>query len=260
MAKLGYTWYPKDWGNSESVFELNLSERGLYRELIDLAMLNDNKTEVKKDVWSRKFCVTIEDITKIIEKLRSLNLIQIHNATLFIPSCESRLNLVRGGSKGGTKSKPTLKPKAKPLESLEENNEKPTSNQIEKESKINNIDKKLLSEIEISEVDISLLHYARTAKEFQRLFIENLEEKNASTVHQKNAKFGTYVTPIRLIIENKEGTIQDLRDVFSYLASPEGEFWKSNILSTAKLREQLPKLLMSARQVKPKQKPKEDKL
>mgnify|MGYP000521508741 CR=1 FL=1 len=35
MAKLGYTWYPKDWGNSDSVFELSLSERGLYREFID---------------------------------------------------------------------------------------------------------------------------------------------------------------------------------------------------------------------------------
>ena len=124
---------------------------------------------------------------------------------------------------------------------------------------VNDINKKLLSEIEISNVDTSLLHYAKTAKEFQRLFIQNLEEKNASTVHQQNAKFGAYVTPIRLIIENKEGTIQDLRDIFSYLSSHEGEFWKSNILSTAKLREQLPKLLMSARQEK-KPKPKEDRI
>jgi hypothetical protein len=29
MAKLGYTFYPKDWGNSEAVFELNLTLRGL---------------------------------------------------------------------------------------------------------------------------------------------------------------------------------------------------------------------------------------
>jgi hypothetical protein len=49
MSKLGYTWYPKDWGNSDSVFELSLCERGLYREFIDFAMLNDNKTELKKE-------------------------------------------------------------------------------------------------------------------------------------------------------------------------------------------------------------------
>ena len=69
MAKLGYTWYPKDWGNSDSVFELSLSERGLYREFIDFAMLNDNKTELKKDVWVRKFSVSMNELNLILDKL-----------------------------------------------------------------------------------------------------------------------------------------------------------------------------------------------
>lgn len=129
MAKLGYTWYPKDWGNSESVFELNLSERGMYRELIDLAMLNDNKTEINKDVWCRKFCVNLEDLNLILSRLVILKLITLNDKLLFIPSCESRLNLVRGGSKGGKTSKPTSKPISKPFGSLDEKNEKPTSNQ-----------------------------------------------------------------------------------------------------------------------------------
>lgn len=133
MAKLGYTWYPKDWGNSESVFELNLSERGLYRELIDLAMLNNNKTEIKLDVWSRKFAIDIDSLKSILGKLMILSLIEINGENLFIPSCESRLNLVRGGRNGGKNSKPTTKPIVKPFESLEENIEKPIANQIEKE-------------------------------------------------------------------------------------------------------------------------------
>lgn len=135
MAKLGYTWYPKDWGNSESVFELNLSERGLYRELIDLSMLNDNKTEIKMDVWIRKFSVSIESLNSILEKLNKLGLIQIEGEKLFIPSCENRLKLVRGGSKGGKNSKPLVKP----FKSLTENNNKPTYNQIETkiETKLN---------------------------------------------------------------------------------------------------------------------------
>jgi hypothetical protein len=146
MAKLGYTWYPKDWGNSESVFELNLSERGLYRELIDLAMLNDNKTEIKLDVWSRKFAIDSDALKLILSKLLLLNLIQINKGSnseiLFIPSCESRLKLVRGGRNGGKISKPTIKPIVKPFESLEQKNEKPIANQIEKEieSKHNNND------------------------------------------------------------------------------------------------------------------------
>ena len=136
MAKLGYTWYPKDWGNSESVFELNLTERGLYRELIDLAMLNDNKTEIKFDVWVRKFAIDIDSLKAILDKFLKLNLIEYKKDILFIPSCESRLKLVRGGSKGGKNSKPIVKPISKPIESLIENIDKPIANQIEKEKEI----------------------------------------------------------------------------------------------------------------------------
>jgi hypothetical protein len=147
MSKLGYTWYPKDWGTSESVFELSLSERGLYREFIDLAMLNDNTTEIKKDVWVRKFCVSDIDLNTILDKLLDLNLIEINDNILFIPSCENRLKLVRGGSNGGKKSKPNSKPIPKPFESLDEKNLKPTPKQREKEieieSKIENKEKEI---------------------------------------------------------------------------------------------------------------------
>lgn len=147
MAKLGYTWYPKDWGTSESVFELSLSERGLYREFIDLAMLNDNTTEIKKDVWVRKFCVSDIDLNTILDKLLVLNLIEINDNILFIPSCENRLKLVRGGSNGGKKSKPIPKPNSKPtpkpFESLDEKNLKPTPKQIEIESKIEKKEKEI---------------------------------------------------------------------------------------------------------------------
>ena len=137
MSKLGYTWYPKDWGNSESVFELTLTERGLYRELIDIAMLNDNNTEINIKTWARKFGSSIDEIKGILITLESLNLIELKDEFLFIPSCEPRLNLVRGGRNGGKKSKPASKPMSKPIESLEENNQKPNSNQIEKKVNIN---------------------------------------------------------------------------------------------------------------------------
>ena len=112
---------------------------------------------------------------------------------------------------------------------------------------INNINNKLLSEIEISDVEVSLQNYFIIAKNFQELFIRNLTEKSISTVTQKNAKFKNYVTPIRLMIENNECTLQDLRDVWSYLSSPKSEFWKKNILSTTKLREQIVKLIFETK-------------
>lgn len=131
MAKLGYTWYPKDWGNSEKVFELTLIERGLYRELIDMAMLCDNKIQTNSKTWARKFGSTETEIEWILSTLEELKLIEFKKDILFIPSCENRLNLVRGGSKGGKTSKPT----SKPFGSLSEKTIKPTSKQREIETK-----------------------------------------------------------------------------------------------------------------------------
>ena len=124
MGKLGYTWYPKDWGNSDAVFELTLSERGFYRELIDMAMLNDNTIKWNAKLWSRKFNCTESEIVDIADRLDELGLTQSRFFDyqdkdmdtmdwVFIPSCEPRLNLVRGGRKGG-ENKPTPKPIVKP--------------------------------------------------------------------------------------------------------------------------------------------------
>jgi hypothetical protein len=137
MKKLGYTWYPKDWGNSEKVFELNLSERGLYREFIDLAMMSDNKTEIKINLWSRKFNCSEQDINDILNRLSTLQLIVLkQDNTVFVPSCESRLNLCRGGSIGG-KNKPTPKPMVKPTpKPMVKPTPKPMVKQIEIEREI----------------------------------------------------------------------------------------------------------------------------
>lgn len=160
MAKLGYTWYPKDWGNSESVFELNLSERGLYRELIDLAMLNDNKTEVKKEVWSRKFGVSNQEITDILIRLVSLKLVEIIDNILFIPSCESRLNL----SRGGKKSKPTSEAISNLKNQKSEPISEPISEQIEKKYKVNIKEKEIENKNKPFDFFVSLFSVSQNKK------------------------------------------------------------------------------------------------
>ena len=144
MSKLGYTWYPKDWGNSEAVFELTLAERGLYRELIDMAMLNDNKTVVNYKVWCRKFDVEEKELELLIEHLMVLELINYNGEDIFVPSCEARLNLVRGGKKGGKKSRKN-KPTPKPFVSLGENKDKPTPNQKKLKGKENKVKQEILN-------------------------------------------------------------------------------------------------------------------
>lgn len=108
------------------------------------------------------------------------------------------------------------------------------------------INNNFLSEIKISDVEDKLKDYFEIAKAFQGLFIKNLTEKNSSCVNQKNAKFSNYVDPIRLMMTKDEITKEQLTSVFKYLDSPQGEFWKPNILSTTKLREKFQQLIMKA--------------
>lgn len=141
-----------------------------------------------------------------------------------------------------------------------------TSTDVESRSTVSTVNvnvsvihKRILSEIKISDVPADLQLYFNIAKEFQALFIKNLKHRNAPTKNQENATFKNYVDPIRLAIINNECNINDFRDVWQYLDSPQGDFWKTNILSTSTLRKNIQKLVMSARENK-KQPKKTDKL
>lgn len=83
------------------------------------------------------------------------------------------------------------------------------------------------------------------ADQFRHLFIKNIEEKGGVATDQLNAKFHAYVNPI-LLIHKKGGYNSDhLRDIYKYLDSDAGEFWKTVILSTSKLRLQMQKLILA---------------
>jgi CRISPR/Cas system CSM-associated protein Csm2 small subunit len=116
---------------------------------------------------------------------------------------------------------------------------------------VNDINKSLLSEVKTSDVPEDLKTYHKIALEFQKLFIKNQTDRSVKPTHQLRATFKNYVDPIRLILQQDEATTDDLRDIYDFLNSNEGTFWKENILSTCKLREKLPTLLMQARKPKP---------
>ena len=123
--------------------------------------------------------------------------------------------------------------------------------------KIKILNNSLLSEIKISddkkfflvkdfqiEINEEILMHYKTALGFQKLFIKNLKEKQSPTSQTENATYKNFVDPIRLIFEKKEATKEQLREAYEYLNSKEGEFWKSNILSTKKLREKLSMIIL----------------
>jgi hypothetical protein len=117
--KIGFTWYPKDWSTSDKVFELTLAERGLYREFIDMAMENDNNTKVNLPLFARRFNETGIEIKSMMIKLQKLELIHFENS-IFVPSCQPRLNMINGAKKGGAKSrKPKVEEPKKPIKKKE---------------------------------------------------------------------------------------------------------------------------------------------
>ncbi len=115
---------------------------------------------------------------------------------------------------------------------------------INKQLNIKHLNKKPLSEIHISDVPEDLIIYYKHAVAFQKLFIENLQEKNAPTAVQERALFDSYITPIRLMMEKDGVSNSQLEEALKFLKSTQGDFWKQNVLSTKKLREKISQLLI----------------
>jgi hypothetical protein len=111
--KLGYTFYPKDFISDPDVMMMSSSERGIYRDLIDLAYLNENKIKYNLTQLSKYCNASEEEIQKILD-LKGKK----EGVFWSIPSCNKRIfkTLVnRGnGNKGGRPKKPKENPTNNP--------------------------------------------------------------------------------------------------------------------------------------------------
>jgi hypothetical protein len=117
---------------------------------------------------------------------------------------------------------------------------------IEKQETINKKQKtyKQTPLSELNNSDFDQKEYLEITLAFWELFKHNLNEKDISTARIEKAN-GKWIDSIRLLIESDKYTLDDLREVFKFLQI--NEFWKTNILSTSKLREKFDKLLLNAR-------------
>lgn len=130
MDKLGYTFYPKDFISDPEVMMMTPSQRGIYRDLIDLAYMNDNKIKYNLTQLSKYCNATEEEISEI------LNLKGLKEGNFWtIPSCDKRITKIlanrENGSKGGRPKKPKQNPNHNP-------NETQTKRQREREREIEN--------------------------------------------------------------------------------------------------------------------------
>ena len=115
MDKLGYTFYPKDFISDPEVMMMAPSQRGIYRDLIDLAYMNDNKIKYNLTQLS-KYCNASE---KEISEILNLKGLKKDNFWT-IPSCDKRITKIlanrENGSKGGRPKKPKQNPNNNPNE------------------------------------------------------------------------------------------------------------------------------------------------
>jgi hypothetical protein len=106
----------------------------------------------------------------------------------------------------------------------------------------NKPDNILMSSLNRHDVPENLRHYFDIAQGFYLMFVKNLKDRGVkSTQFEAGAKFKTWVDPIRLMVEKKEATLEDLRAIFTYLS--EKNFWSDTINSTAAIRKHLTRLM-----------------
>jgi hypothetical protein len=217
--------------------------------------------------WKEECNLSIEDAELEIEKehldiLIAKKVIKIDGKNILIDFMNEQMESILKTSKKNTEAVKSRWEKQKKRNTIKENS---TTNLYERNTTVlpndtdkirvdkDKINKGLLSEVKTSDVPDDLKEYYKIALEFQKLFIKNQTDRSVKPTHQLRAAFKNYVDPIRLILQQDEATKEDLLDIYDFLNSNAGTFWKENILSTSKLREKLPTLLMQARKPKTKQ-------
>lgn len=184
-----YTWYPKDWQSSDTVFNLTLEQRAIYRELIDLAYLENNAINPTYSIWARRWNTSSENLVKIIGDLIEFGMVKLSGKYLVVPSCEARLLLKRTGREGGKnkgeakgKGKGLLKGEANGLPNLTE------TERIKEESKY-------VSEVDFlcSVFQVGKIHNARSHMD-ATYFIEKLAELGKLEYFKKQIKAFEQIT------------------------------------------------------------------
>lgn len=212
-------------------------------------------SELNIELLSGDFGFTSEEIKGVIDYTLKLEMISIDsNNFINSPSLDERLAYVyekRGQAKDRSEKQKRILGKfaaentdntvVSATETPISVTEKPQS-KVNK-SKVNKNYKKLLLS-ELSDSDVENVEYLKIAKEFHKLIKKNIIEKALPEKNINKSK-GTWYDDIRLLIEEDEQSIENIRVVYGFLKKD--DFWKKNILSTSSLRKNFVQLVMAAK-------------
>jgi len=118
----------------------------------------------------------------------------------------------------------------------------------------NTIDKSILlsdvspSEVKNFELDIS---FYKVTKAFYDLFCDySVKVTGKKNKRLREAKFISWYDDTKLLINNDNNSIDELRDVYNFLKSSTNDFWISTISSMSGIRKNFDKLLVDAKKEK----------
>jgi len=227
--------------NSDMYKALNSIQRDIMIQCLLMANHEGKKWEWKGKIFECKpgqFITSLESIKKYCAKNVSIKNIR---------TCINKLERWEFLANKSAKSGRLITIVNWDLYQSDEKNGQDNGQRGGKQVATNKNDKKniLLSEIKISDVEDKNKEYFNITLEFWKLFLKINKDDNIepTILNRANQK---WIDQIRLIIENKEGTIQQLRAVYNWLnerKSTNAKFWASNIKSTNKLREKLQVIL-----------------
>lgn len=103
---------------------------------------------------------------------------------------------------------------------------------VKKDKNVKN--KTLMSQVDKSTLDPTDLTYFDIAYWFWNLIREHCIEIKMATTVIDTANWEAWVEPVRLLIENDQHTIEEIREVFKFIKND--PFWIQQMRSTAKLR------------------------
>lgn len=130
--KLGYTWYPKDFISDPDVMFMSAAERGVYRDLIDLAYMNDNLIKYSVEMLAKYTNSDVDTVQRVLDTKGKET-----GSGWSIPSCEKRIKITQknreNGGKGG-RPKTQTKPKQNP-DVTQTERQREREREIERESK-----------------------------------------------------------------------------------------------------------------------------
>ena len=251
--------YIQDYMTDEKLNMCSWSTQGIYIKILCVLHKQEVygkilfKQNAKQQVSSIEYYASIlvrqiqcqtEDMIDAINELIENRVLVIDDESIYqkrmVKDGEISETRSAAGKKGG--GNPNLY-KQNPKQNGEQKDKQNTENEIEDESEddieIVNYKKVLLSEITAEAFENLNPEYIEITKAFQNLFRANLIEAGASTKVVDSAK-GIWIDSVRLMIESDGYSLVDLRGVYQFLQKD--AFWKQNILSTSKLREQMAKL------------------